>query len=115
MNISRIGNCFYGKNNSNIYNIYAYKNTTTWNTLLNTSESLVGRSITWAEDAKNNCYYNTVYNIYIKPIVPIEELLIDFNYTLHDNGMATLTNWKKTLNGVSSYDMVIPNDPRIIL
>lgn len=41
--------------------------------------------------------------------------LIDFEYTVNDNGTVTLTAWKQTLNGVPSTEMVIPDDSRIIL
>lgn len=113
--VYNVQNCFYGKNKANIYNIYAFPNTTTWNTLLiNNSKSLVGDSITWTHDETNDYYYNTRYNIYIHKILPVEELLIDFEY-VEENGMYNITKWKQTLNGVASTEMIIPDDPRIIL
>jgi hypothetical protein len=110
-------NCFYGRNTSNMLNIYVPVGSTTLTTCLQSdANSMFGEAVTWTNDVTNKCYYNTQYNVYIYNGIPtIEDILIDFNYTSHDNGMVTLTGWKQTLNGVSSYDMVIPNDPRIIL
>lgn len=42
-------------------------------------------------------------------------LLVDFEYTNNDNGTATITGWKGTYNGEPSTELVIPDDPRIIL
>jgi hypothetical protein len=77
-NVSNMKNCFYGKNNSNRYNIYAYQGTTTWNTLrINNKSSMVGANITWTDDvAANGCYYNTKYNIYIYPVANVAEARI---------------------------------------
>lgn len=51
--------------------------------------------------------------------VPLEEdlvlKLIDFEYEDNRDGTVTLTAWKQTLNGVSSTEMTIPDDNRIIL
>ena len=47
--------------------------------------------------------------------IPLEDLLIDFEYTTNADGTVTLTAWKQTLNGVASTEMVIPDDKRIIL
>jgi len=64
--VSNAVNCFYGKNNSRIYNIHCYANSTTFNTLLiNNVKSIVGAAITWTNDG--TYYYNTAYNIYIYP------------------------------------------------
>lgn len=52
---------------------------------------------------------------YISNTPTMEEILIDFEYTVNDNGTVTLTAWKQTLNGVPSTEMVIPDDSRIIL
>lgn len=41
--------------------------------------------------------------------------LIDFEYTKNNDGTYTLTAWKGTLNGEPSTELVIPDDPRIIL
>lgn len=45
----------------------------------------------------------------------MEDILIDFEYTKNDNGTYTLTAWKQTLNGEPSTEMVIPDNPKIIL
>ena len=45
----------------------------------------------------------------------IEEALIDFEYTVGDDGTYSITNWKETLNGESSTEMVIPDNENIIL
>ena len=66
-NISSAWGCFYGKNNSNRYDIYAHPNTTTWNTLsINNISSIVGAAITWT-NYSNGGFYNTAYNIYVLP------------------------------------------------
>lgn len=41
--------------------------------------------------------------------------LIDFEYVDNKDGTVVLTAWKETLNGISSTELVIPNDSRIIL
>jgi hypothetical protein len=41
--------------------------------------------------------------------------LDDFEYTDNGNGTYTLTGWKGTANGVTSTEMIIPDDPSIIL
>jgi hypothetical protein len=67
-NVANMKECFYGKNNSNRYNIYAYQGTTTWNTLrINNTLSMVGNSITWT-NYSNGSFYNTAYNIYVYDI-----------------------------------------------
>ena len=45
----------------------------------------------------------------------IEDILVDFNYTDNGNDTYTITSWKGTFNGVSSTELIIPDDPRIIL
>jgi hypothetical protein len=55
------------------------------------------------------------YTISFGVAMDLEDLLIDFEYTLNDDGTATLTAWKGTLNGVASTELVIPDDDRIIL
>lgn len=62
--------------------------------------------------------YNKMVNIfkyyhYIEEIS--EETLVDFEYTKNENGTYTLTNWKETLNGESSTEMIIPDNRSIIL
>ena len=44
----------------------------------------------------------------------IKDLLIDFDYTTND-GTYTIINWKGTLNGQPSTEMVIPDNENIIL
>jgi hypothetical protein len=67
-NITDVNGCFGLKNNSRMYNIYAYRNTTTWNTLLtNNTSSIVGANITWTNYSNGSCY-NKTYNIYILPL-----------------------------------------------
>jgi hypothetical protein len=67
-NISNVRNCFYEKNNSRRYDIYAHQGTTTWNTLYTSdANSIVGNDITWTNYA-NGGFYNTLYNIYVLPL-----------------------------------------------
>ena len=58
---------------------------------------------------ENGSEYTTTVN------VEIIEYLSDFTYTSNEDGTVTITGWKGTLNGVSSTEMVFPNDPRVIL
>ena len=44
-----------------------------------------------------------------------EEALVDFEYTNNGDGTYTITDWKETLNGVASTEMVIPNSSKIVL
>lgn len=46
---------------------------------------------------------------------PFYDSLIDFEYIKNDDRTVTLTAWKGTLNGVPSTEIVIPDNPRIIL
>ena len=46
-------------------------------------------------------------------IISMEDLLIDFYYTVNDDGTYTITAWKETLNGVPSTEMVVPNNKLI--
>ena len=55
----------------------------------------------------------TIYEIEFA--INLAILLVDFEYVKNDDGTATLTGWKGTLNGVTSTELVIPDDPRIIL
>ena len=48
-------------------------------------------------------------------MIPIEEALIDFTYTIQDDGTYYLTGWKGTLNGVTSDTLVVPNSTLIVL
>jgi hypothetical protein len=43
------------------------------------------------------------------------EILIDFDYIKNNDGTATITGWKGTLNGEPSTELIIPDDERIIL
>lgn len=45
----------------------------------------------------------------------LEDLLIDFEYTSNDDNTYTITNWKETLNGEPSTEMVIPDIESVIL
>ena len=65
---------------------------------------------------------NTYINGTIYPILFTVELdpaliaaLIDFTYTDNEDGTVTITGWKGTLNGVTSTELVVPDDSRIIL
>ena len=49
-----------------------------------------------------------------KIALSLRDLLIDFNYT-EDNGIATITGWKGTYQGIASAEIIVPNDSRIIL
>lgn len=41
--------------------------------------------------------------------------LVDFVYTANDDGTYTITNWKGTKDGITSTEMIFPDDPSIIL
>jgi hypothetical protein len=70
--------CFSGRNVSNRLNLYVPMNSTTLNTCLwNNTSSLVGANITWTNDATNNHYYNTQYNIYIYPVENVEQARLE--------------------------------------
>ena len=45
----------------------------------------------------------------------LSTLLIDFEYTENEDGTVTITDWKRTLNGVPSTEIIIPDDSRIRL
>lgn len=42
-------------------------------------------------------------------------VLIDFNYTDNGDGTYTLVSWKQTYNGISSSELIIPDNENIIL
>ena len=44
-----------------------------------------------------------------------ETKLIDFNYTIRDDGTILLDSWKQTLNGQPSTEMIIPNNGLIVI
>lgn len=48
-------------------------------------------------------------------IVPVEEALVDFNYTNNGDGTCTITSWKGTLNGESSTRLIVPNSNKVII
>ena len=53
-------------------------------------------------------------DITVIPLNP-SEYLVDFEYTDNTDGTYTITGWKGTLNGVSSTEMIIPNNSKIIV
>jgi len=42
-------------------------------------------------------------------------VLVDFNYTDNGDGTYSITSWKGTLNGVTSTEMVVPNNKYVIV
>ena len=42
-------------------------------------------------------------------------VLIDFNYTDNGDGTYTLKSWKRTYNGISSSELIIPDNENIII
>ena len=63
-------------------------------------------------------YYGAYY--YISVPVTVSEFnkeftLIDFNFIDNGNDTYTITEWKGTLNGIPSTELVIPNNTKIIL
>lgn len=56
----------------------------------------------------------TTHNITFE-VTSLEKLLIDFEYTNNNDGTYTLTDWKETLNGEASTEMIIPDNEVIIL
>ena len=68
--VSNVQRCFYGRNTSNMLNIYVTVNSTSQTTLMNYTNtySLVGADCTWTDDTADNRYYNTASNIYIYPV-----------------------------------------------
>ena len=63
-------------------------------------------------------YYGAYY--YITVPITVAEFnkefsLIDFNFIDNGNDTYTLTEWKGTLNGIPSTELVIPNNSKIIL
>jgi hypothetical protein len=97
-NVSNVKNCFYSKNNSRQYNIYAHQGTITWNTLsYNNSSSMVGTTITWTNDTTSGGFYNTAYNIYVIPFTNI-------SFTIDNTAYQTLigTTWYNWCKGEGS-------------
>ena len=120
-NVNDAASCFYGRNTSNMLNIYVQENSNTLNTcLINNTDSITGSAITWTNDSANKRYYNTQANIYIYPVANVykaEEtsMLQDFTYDDNGDGTYTLTGWKETYRGKPSTEMVIPDSPNIII
>ena len=64
--VSDARSCFQNKNNFRRYNIHVPANSTTLNTfIINNTNSIVGKAITWTK--MSTYYYNRTYNIYIYP------------------------------------------------
>ena len=67
-NINNFQNCFYGKNNSKMLNIYMHKNSVSLSSIKSAGavSSLVGANITWYTNSTNSSIiYITPYNIHI--------------------------------------------------
>ena len=65
---------------------------------------------------EHNVEYIATIPITTKPLESLDELLIDFDYTVNEDGTYNLTDWKKTLNGVSNDNKIlIPNTNKILL
>ena len=60
-NVTNAAYCFSGRNISNMLNIYTYKP----ETFINSSSNITGTSLIWTQDVINNCWYNTIENIYV--------------------------------------------------
>lgn len=62
---------------------------------------------------------NGVWVLRYQNETPLDEALvaslIDFEYIDNKDGTVTLTAWKGTLNGVASTELVIPDNPNILL
>ena len=58
--------------------------------------------------------HTTSTPVTVTPFDPTEKL-VDFTYTVNDDGTYTLTGWKQTLNGITSTEMVIPDNGLIVL
>ena len=61
---------------------------------------------------QGNHSVNTTFNV---TIIPMEDVLIDFEYTVNADGTYTITAWKGTLNGEPSTEMVVPNSSLIYI
>lgn len=60
--------------------------------------------------------FNLLYYLYNeKKPFDAASLLIDFDFTDNGNGTGIITDWKGTFNGVASTELIIPDDPSIIL
>ena len=65
------------------------------------------------EKIQNITKNTTVYARWISQ--EVYDMLQDFEFIENDNGTYTLTGWLGTLNGEPSTEMVIPDNPKIIL
>ena len=80
--------------------------------------SLIPLKITDTSATFKYSYYGAYY--YITVPITVNEFnkefsLIDFNFIDNGNDTYTLTEWKGTLNGIPSTELVIPNNSKIIL
>ena len=81
--------------------------------LFTCDESVRGNSV--------NIYYNdggtvfsTTIDVTTTPFDPVAQL-IDFNYTVNNDGTYSITGWKGTYNGEQSTEMIFPNNSLIIV
>ena len=58
--------------------------------------------------------YTDRITIQINPFDP-EVVLVDFVYTNNGNETYTITDWKGTTNGTPGTEIIVPNNPKIIL
>lgn len=58
--------------------------------------------------------YTTAVPVTVNPFDPAT-VLVDFEYIANDDGTYTITDWKGTLNGETSTEMIIPNNGLIIV
>lgn len=65
-------------------------------------------------DFKIYCIDGGVYVDNINDIFSITNI-IDFEYTINEDGMCALTEWKETLNGEPSTELIIPDNAKLIL
>ena len=73
-NDAEVSNCFAGKDNSTMLNVYVPASSSTFvNCIRNDYYTLTGTTITWTNDTTYNRYYNTAYNIYIYPVDNVKQ------------------------------------------
>lgn len=67
--------CFFGRDNSNMLNIYVPKGCNTAYSFREryANGSITSTNITWTNSTTNNCFYNTQYNIYVYPVANVYE------------------------------------------
>jgi hypothetical protein len=56
--------------------------------------------------------FDTTLDLTVKDFDPVA-ILVDFDYTDNGDGTYIITDWKQTLNGESSTELVIPNNTHI--